>query len=285
MNTSIRLMFLMLVLMQSLVGVSQGAEIYYSEPEELKDGWVTQSQIRIEGTVQKGDYEKLRQLVLTKENNGVVFINSDGGDVREAMKIGALIRGAHISISVIDKCNSACFIIYSSAVERSHNGASFGLHRPFYEKEKYKLLSPMIAQEAYADLEQGFKSYLLKNRVPIYAVDKLMMLSSNDAWVVRGEEMERLIGRKDAAYEELLIAKCGSLSESEAADLERMSPLFQDPRLSCKEVSAGLNAMRFSVGYCDFLRTRNREILNCEWDTAENARSSYVNKLKVLHIE
>jgi hypothetical protein len=53
----------------------------------------------VEGTIERGDYEKL--LFLIEKSNPFFFqlyLNSPGGDVEEAMKIGRLVR--HIMLTV-----------------------------------------------------------------------------------------------------------------------------------------------------------------------------------------
>jgi len=87
-----RIFFLSLIIFQFLTNFALGADIKSERTWQAKKN----ARITIFGKIERGDYVKFRDLVvkLGKENVYIhtVDLNSPGGDVFEAMKIGKLIR-------------------------------------------------------------------------------------------------------------------------------------------------------------------------------------------------
>ena len=90
--------------------------------------------VSIDGEIVKGDYERfvkflneqIGEIGSLAEHPGwpsSLWINSAGGNVIEAIKLGRLVRelmiGVHVGTnSPDDQCNSACFLIWAGGVER-----------------------------------------------------------------------------------------------------------------------------------------------------------------------
>ena len=108
--------------------------------------------------IKAGDYDKA-VVINAAEGPISVRLNSLGGDVDEAMRIGKLIRnnqlGAYIKSN--DKCVSACVLILAGATNRWPIGQVV-IHRPYLivptgsTVEEQKLI--------YAEIEVKIKSYL-----------------------------------------------------------------------------------------------------------------------------
>jgi len=108
----------------------RGAEVF-------QDGL---GRIYISGTIEHGDADRFVALP-TGSPFLDVTIDSPGGDVDTAMKIGAEIRRREGRVST-DSCFSACVLIYAGAVQRSSgskvpvlfNGSTptVGVHRMYF---------------------------------------------------------------------------------------------------------------------------------------------------------
>ena len=87
------------------------------------------------GDIKPGDYEKFVQNLKSWEHPPTIFwIESNGGSVIDAIKIGSLIKESFIPIWTGEYCHSSCFLIYASGVERIAEG-DIGIHRVYYDKE------------------------------------------------------------------------------------------------------------------------------------------------------
>jgi len=98
--------------------------------------------IYLEGYIDSGATARLERVVDKEQvRNAVVYFNSPGGHVVEAMDLGRLLRTRRYSTSVGERtpdgaapragrCYSACPIAYSGGVPRSlEPGSVFGIHR------------------------------------------------------------------------------------------------------------------------------------------------------------
>ncbi len=69
----------------------------------------------------------------------LVYLNSTGGDVDAALKIGRIVRNNEGSVTA-GKCFSSCALIYIAGVSRTNVGL-IGLHRPYFSS------APLTRQE------------------------------------------------------------------------------------------------------------------------------------------
>src|SRR6056300_151245 len=92
--------------------------------------------LRIEGNIEESDYMDFREAIseINQNNYRVQFdsvvLNSRGGAIYSAIRIGTMIRGNHLStlIQPNDNCISACALILQAGVCKIAEG-DVGLHR------------------------------------------------------------------------------------------------------------------------------------------------------------
>ncbi|KRH78835.1 hypothetical protein FERRO_18330 [Ferrovum sp. JA12] len=90
--------------------------------------------LTIKGTIDEKMYKKLLLLDLnntlsTYPAGLIVLINSPGGDVYSAMKIGKLLRSKNAQVFVTNRCDSACILVFAGGVIRDAQELSLGIHR------------------------------------------------------------------------------------------------------------------------------------------------------------
>ena len=258
----------------------------------------------LRGDIQKGDFEKIQSYL--KENRKFpvqLQIASNGGDVHEAIKIGTLLRESAVLIQDFGSCSSACFLIWVGAVDREASEYDqFGLHRPFFDRDFYSQLSLDEAKSSYALVEKEFTNYLKDMGVPEGFVNSILGYSSNEAMVLSGEEVLKIVGTRPPAVEELLIAKCGSLTESESIDDSLVSSveisrrnlvnydgqtLSEDDAFVVEVITRRLAQQepiyaKFSRGYIDYLKNRRQEIRACEGNFFIDEQIAYFKGLGYL---
>jgi len=86
-------------------------------------------------------------------------LNSEGGDIFAAIRIGRLIRKlkARTVVAPRAKCHSACALIFIAGMERTNSG-EIGLHRPYHDTDAEQLkqyLPALYAQVKDYVLEMG----------------------------------------------------------------------------------------------------------------------------------
>jgi hypothetical protein len=105
------------------------------QSDETKDN-PNCGRVYLNGVIKPGDGDIFVKLVAEKKfNKGAVFLNSDGGDVASALKIGREIKRLGMNTVVEDQvvCASACGIIWLAGKTRWYdNRSKIGFHAPSY---------------------------------------------------------------------------------------------------------------------------------------------------------
>lgn len=179
----------------------------------------------MDGYIEKGDYDKFLNTLQKWEHPPTIFwINSSGGSVSEAMKIGNFVRNSFITLWTGDKCYSSCFLIYAAAFSRKATG-EVGIHRVYFEPKEYGKLDVLEARKAYKLLEKETIKYLERIDVPNFIVEEMFKTSSSELKIYTSEQANDTFGLKAPFYDEWLSARCGSLLISEKEMLESISYL------------------------------------------------------------
>jgi ATP-dependent protease ClpP protease subunit len=93
----------------------------------------------------------------------VIHLDSPGGSVSAAMRIGELVRmgGMRTTVSRYDECSSACVLILAAGVIRVLFDGRIGIHRPsFSEESGASMLNPEYATAQYNETADKVRSYL-----------------------------------------------------------------------------------------------------------------------------
>jgi hypothetical protein len=224
------------------------------------------------GRIVPGDYQKV--LVLYRENYRLLdrfILQSEGGDVAEAIKIGRLFRKYLTSVGaplrLVDKsgsqsdefllmgsetngvlhhelrgcrgpqcvCASACALIWFGAVER--NGA-VGLHRPRIDDPEFTSLPAADAMRAYRRALDGIARYLDEMEAPHRAIEAMTTTDSAEiTWV---DSISDDLGRAPS-FAEWVDTSCGKFSAEETAALVKLDfsnvPLSRNDELLRRDLS------------------------------------------------
>lgn len=206
----------------------------------------------LEGEIRPGDYDRF---VTQIQNGGLgteLWLNSPGGDVFEAMKIGRLVRDlrmdthapdragsktfclTHPKGADLDKCNcaSACFLIFVAGVNREGN--LLGIHRVFPSHDRLRYMTPDDAAVVSEKATNVVSAYLAEMSVPTHFIERLMVIPSNKIEWVSAEDIDRYFYGYIPQYSEWVAAKC----KSNLPLIEEATPLIEKKktqRLSANE--------------------------------------------------
>lgn len=192
-----------------LVSKSNAADIFRTE---LRNNIY---QINIEGTIQRGDADNFIRLIFSSKPGSVfrrVGLNSNGGDVDEAIKLASLVEQLRLRTKVNPGgvCASACFFIW--VVGEPHNATSqissqylgrVGLHRPYLKNPK----NDPKSLETQGVLQKQIANFLSEKLIPNRLIDLMMTRPSNDIYWLTKQDLDEL-GEYSAPVEELYINKC-----------------------------------------------------------------------------
>jgi|TARA_B110000211_G_scaffold133717_1_gene153314 hypothetical protein len=175
-----------------------------------------EGRLYMSGEIESGDFVRFLNTLLTFEGSLLGFyIQSEGGDLDEAMNIGRLVRQSQIPIWSGDHCYSACVFIYVAGVERIAGG-DLGLHRPYFDKGYFSDLTSLQAEMKYSELKQASAEYLKDMEVPQNLIERIFKTSSTEVDLISAVEANDLFGKRSNFYGEWVKAKCGSYTEAQS---------------------------------------------------------------------
>ena len=170
--------------------------------------------VTIEGSIAPGDFAKLASLVLDAEGKLVVWLASPGGNLSEALRMGALIRQLALEVRAPDDrsqpvvrlrdpenntCASACFFLYVAGVRRQ--GSVLGIHKPSLPAEEYFSLGLDGSVTAHRRIQEATADYLDQMGVPSRYASMMMAASSTDMIWLTPEDIARDLTGVAAGYE------------------------------------------------------------------------------------
>lgn len=195
--------------------------------------------LKIEGDIVKGDANKLLHLLSLTGPTSPIYLNSKGGDVLEAMKIGRIFRrlrlasmiptsfarsglapvcGPKLSDSTNCVCASACFLIHAGSVHRFGN--LLALHRPYLSPKSASNMTDTQHETDQKEIMTTVKIYLDEMEVPAYFTNLMMSRSSQDAYMVSYQEVDDRNHHLEGyvpSIEEITLSKCELLTKAEMA--------------------------------------------------------------------
>ncbi len=157
--------------------VSQPVTARAAEFSQLPAGTFGPLAIGITGEIRDGDFEKFRTFLLQPGNlkayGNYIWLDSQGGNVIEAMKFAELIEKSSASVVVgsESRCYSACFLLFAGGSDRVlYPFAELGVHRMAAN-------APGISDAARNGLIQAISSkvygYLLAQGMPQAVLDDM----------------------------------------------------------------------------------------------------------------
>jgi hypothetical protein len=133
----------------------------------------------------------------------LVVVNSPGGSIDEAIKIGRLLRKNELTV-IGQECISACVLILAGAVSRGV--VRVGIHRPYFEELDPKLTAAGVDQ-AYKAMFQEIRDYLSEMNVPTALADDMEATPPDEVKFLTEEEQTKFfLNQIDPAYMEKKIS-------------------------------------------------------------------------------
>ena len=174
--------------------------------------------VRFHGPIRRDDSKKVLEIIEKyREKIIFVFLDSIGGDIREAMIIGRLVNRFHLTTYVEegDKCFSACLAIFVAGDRKLPMG-TMGIHRPRFKAQYFANLELGEAKKKYDEMLEEFAKYLRSFHVTESMIDDMIATPSSDIKKLSWRHLERYkLPGENPAFKEWLWAKCGGLSQKD----------------------------------------------------------------------
>lgn len=199
--------------------------------------------LKFNGEIQSGDFDALRQLIeprLSVTNDfRWIELNSNGGDVATAMKIGRYIRRFEFDTTVQSnaRCLSSCVFIFAAGLNRSAVTNNIGIHRPF--GTSVGSVPRDIANNNYREMTARIYEYFSEMNITRSLPEQMLRIPP--------EEMKML-----------------TFDESVELGLIGKDPVAQ-------EMDDSGNASRYGISRVEYLTRRKRALNTCRSLKAEFA--------------
>jgi hypothetical protein len=130
-----------------------------------------------------------------------VFLDSPGGDVDAAMKIGRMIRSAEGETQIIlnKRCSSSCALIFIAGVKRNNYG-ELGLHRPYFSSAP---LSAAQIEKQMPIMRSTVKEYVEEMGITAGFFDRMFNTPPSEIDIIGPRDWEKIVPEIDPTYEEI----------------------------------------------------------------------------------
>ncbi len=153
--------------------------------------WDGRPTLTMTGSIQPGDAQRLSAHLLTADTPEVVYLNSPGGSVTDALVIGDRLRalGVQTAMSEADVCLSACPYILASGVDRTiPDGAWVGVHQHFFGEN-----TALPAFLAVEDIQRGqgeVMAYLSRMGIDPLVMQHALVTPPDEIYLLTQAELE-----------------------------------------------------------------------------------------------
>lgn len=215
-------------------GLGSAANIWFESASDT----TPLTNLVIEGQIRPGDFEALSKALRDRGPSVQAgYLYSPGGDAREAMKIGTLLRSLQIEtrgpqpyfpihakddiplpqcsspapkVEANCLCYSACFLVWAAGANRAES--LVGVHRPAFDRSLFASLSATDAEKAYEVALGEMDVYLDALRIPQEIRERMQSTPSREIHkFVTPQSMNGFA----PAYDELISARCNLLTKQQ----------------------------------------------------------------------
>ncbi|CAN1528268.1 hypothetical protein MCELHM10_01316 [Paracoccaceae bacterium] len=217
----------------AVASIVLGSSVAYSDVSVKNAEWIQGSaaglsvdqlpHVEVEGAIVPGmeiDFkaaiERVLEISPMKTMGGtrtpIVVLNSPGGDVLTAIRMGEIARATAAQTYVMPgyDCSSACVLVFAAGVDRFlAEGGRLGLHRPaFTDFESFARLEQENAINTYLDLLTFVENYLSTMRInPEFSRLLLETKSTDITFIDQEEALSFGIMGTDPAFQEWDMAR------------------------------------------------------------------------------
>lgn len=192
----------------------------------------------VSGVIERGDTDELVKYLRSDPDISLlindVWLNSPGGNLVEAMKLGSLLETLGLSAMVPNgaRCASACFFVWVGASGRVALG-ELVIHRPYFDMSGSSA-SASDYEQAYRDASESAYKYLRQRNVPTSLIEVMMRVSSSDGYTLSDQDKSS-IGYMSQARVEHMIQNCGLPDSNQAVQIQARGGLSKSELSALRE--------------------------------------------------
>jgi hypothetical protein len=189
--------------------------------------------VYITGTITDRDARTLESLSqeLPFVTSLSVTLDSQGGDVFAAMKIGRIIRKYDGTTEISETCYSSCALIYIAGVIRANFNGDLGLHRPYLSSAPQS--RDMIEKQVPLMLA-AIKSYVAEMGITDAFYQQMVNTEPSNVIIYRDNQAsEKLVPMLDPTFDEIAVANEALKFGITTSEMRKRDG---DAKISCKSI-------------------------------------------------
>ena len=233
----------------------------------------------LDGEIVKGDTNKfsdgLKKYNAFFKNKAcgikkIVYLNSEGGDLEESLKLGRFIRKNEIQTNVTNssKCLSSCVFVLAGGVQRyidtnqysTLSNVRIGIHRPYFlDLNSNTSISDITNMRN--KMRNIIISYLQEMDINTNLYDDMLSIEPNDMKILSKEELQRYrLSIDDANYDELKVAKNAKFFNIYSSEYRKRKSLIdsQCPSSNIDDYMDCYNKILLDISINEFKKRRDR---------------------------
>ena len=194
------------------------ADVVVTQDDEFALG------VTIQGRITKSDLAALKDKTFGKNEKVNYFIlNSDGGDLDSALKMGTYIRqsygknklGQYVAVPESNSCLSSCVFLLAAGAVRMVSG-KVGIHRPYNGQDE--TTTEEGQKKNYKRIESTVKSYLHKMNINPSLYEEMINIAPSEIRILSTAELKHFGLSEDDPY----------LKEAQASKLAKMAGITKE---------------------------------------------------------
>ena len=196
--------------------------------------------ISLSGVINKGDLEKWIIPTFKNVERKIITLNSTGGDVEEAMKIGRYFKANEFTVNMGETCYSSCVFLLAGGVNRYAYTGKVGIHRAYFGSVDKSLSSNQI-RDLREKLNSELKKYLEEMDINPSLVEAMNSYPPESMKVLSQDELKNFrLNVQDANYEEKQTAKLAYMNNMSSVEYRVKSSAANN---SCRPADISCEAM------------------------------------------
>jgi hypothetical protein len=196
--------------------------------------------ISLNGVINRGDLDKWIIPTFKNLEKKYIVLNSTGGDVEEAMKIGRYFKANEFTVTVGETCFSSCVFLLAGGVDRYAYTGKVGIHRAYFGSIDKSLSSNQI-RDLRDKLNSELKKYLEEMDINPSLVDAMNSYPPESMKVLSTDELKNFrLNVQDANYEEKQTAKLAYMNNMSSVEYRVKSSVANN---SCRPADIACEVM------------------------------------------
>jgi hypothetical protein len=203
------LTLVMQILISSLIVIAYFVATALAARAEMKiDRGVGSISIDITGDITAHDAEEFQKLSSELEYaDFTVRLDSTGGNVLAAIKIGTLVRkyDGWTLIRANAKCYSSCALIFIAGVSRFNlSGGKLGIHRPYFSTAPQ---AREALEKAVPAMLSTLKSYINDMGITDNFYNQMVNTEPSQMQIYQGDNSTIIVPQQDPVHDEIVVAR------------------------------------------------------------------------------